>query len=383
MKCLIIVIPVFLYFTTVSADENPHTLFNEFGDDVGMINVEQYFKPSDIKEMRVLLDPEALLNQIDEVLYYIENHGHRDPAAVSAGLFTALGITLPDIKATVRFIAKILREDKKNKKQRLQDPDFLRRHFKMIRWYPHGKNNPGKKIRITKYAVFKIKGLFARGALYQHALYGLPYDEAGLTPEDASKKGNSLNRFRYTKQEVLAGVYNDGQAPVLAWVTRKGLESALLEGSVSVEFPDGNHKYFNVDRNNGISWNHGIKNPWEQKRYWYFKEVNRPKGYGMNSNSQVAIFPNAAIAGDIYNLGLGKIMGISCEGNQGETPMLRLGILADTGGAFTPNLHQIDLYTGIFNNEAEFKNRIKSIPHYAAVYFFILKSRCAKKRSPL
>jgi hypothetical protein len=193
-----------------------------------------------------------------------------------------------------------------------------------------------------------------------------------MSLEEAEKQKHRLSRFKYTKQQVLAGIYDKGGAKPLAWVTRQGLEEALMEGSICIELPGEEKKYFNVDRNNGLPYGPKIKNPRDQKRYWYFGEVQQPQGYGMDIHSQMRIFPGAGFAGDVYNLGLGKLLGLFYKDRSGKQKM-RIGILADTGGAFTPNLSQLDYYAGVFNTRAQFNQKVQTLPAFAEVYLFIKK----------
>jgi hypothetical protein len=251
----------------------------------------------------------------------------------------------------------------------------LRKNFRIFQWFPYNRNHPGEEeIRITKYAIFTIKGSYRKNSVYTYALYGLPLDETGMSLEEAEKQKHRLCRFKYTKQQVLAGAYDNGGAPPLVWVTRQGLEEALMGGSICVELSGGKKRYFNVNRNNGISYDPAIKNPRDQARYWYFGQVPQPQGYGMDILSQIAIFPTAAFAGDIYNLGLGKLMGISYKNPGDKRQKMRLGILADTGGAFTPNLFQLDYYAGVFSSRHKFKRKVKTLPDFANVYILIKKT---------
>ena len=355
-----------------SQDRTP--LKNEFGKEAGTIDVKKFFKETSITDTAVLIDTEAMLRQIDGVLEYFHKQQTNDPSVVNAGIFSQLGITLEDVEAALRFIKEVIKEDKeKGVPSRLQDPRFLREHFRVFRWYPYRRGSTRDQIRITKYRVFTIKGSKNKDSIYRYALYRLPADEAGMTLKEAEKHRQHLDRYKYTKQQVLAGAYDDGGAEPLIWLTRKGLEEALMEGSICVELADGEKQFFNVDRNNGIRFDRAIKNPWDQQRYWYFGRVQQPQGYGMDIRSQLPIFPDVAFAGDVYNLGLGKLMGISYKDSLDGKQKLRLGILADTGGAFTPNLSQLDYYAGIFPSRRTFTGRTKRLPNYADVYFFCLR----------
>jgi hypothetical protein len=376
MKTLTLAVLVLLcIFPVNSRSQEKTTLKDEFGKNAGTIEVKKFFAETAIDDTTVLMNPESLLRQIDGVLEYFQKQERNDPAVVNAGIFSQLDITLADVESTLRFIKQVIAEDKKKGggPSRLQDPRFLREHFRVFRWFPYRRAGTGDKIRITKYAVFTIKGSSKITSVYKYALYSLPTDEAGMSLKEAEKQRHRLCRFKYTKQQVLAGAYDKGGAEPLVWLTRKGLEEALMEGSICVELPNGEKQYFNVDRNNGIAFDRTIKNPKDQKRYWYFGRVKQPQGYGMDIHSQLQIFPDAAFAGDVYNLGLGKVMGISYKDKTDDKQKLRLGILADTGGAFTPNLHQLDYYTGIFASRREFDKKTKNLPGYAEVYFFCLR----------
>ena len=359
----------------LSREKTP--LVNEFGKRAGTIEVKKFFKETPLDNTVVSMNPEAVLRQVEEVLDYFQKYKKKDPSAVYAGIFSHLGITLSDVESTLRFLKDILDEDiKRGTGCRLQDSQFLRKNLRVFRWFPCGGNHhEGEKIRITKYAIFIIKGSNRKNSVYKYALYGLPEDEAGMSLEEAEKQKHHLYRFKYTKQQVLAGAYDNGGTVPLVWVTRQGLEEALMGGSICVELPGGQKRYFNVNRNNGIPYDPAIKNPRDQARYWYFGQVQQPHGYGMDIMSQVGIFPGAAFAGDIYNLGLGKLMGISYKNPGDNRQKMRLGILADTGGAFTPNLFQLDYYAGVFPSNHKFKRKVKTLPDFAKVYVMIKKHR--------
>ncbi len=365
---------IICFCVTGFTSDQDEILIDEFGRTAGTIEVNRYFKPSLVQDIDILVNPYAVRDQADEILSYFEKHATTDNIAAKPGILSRLGVTLLDVESTLDFIKQALDEDISNgRRLRIRNPEFLEKHFRMIRWYPFNGKKSRDKIRITKYAIFTIKGQGTKSPVFKYALYSLPHDELNLSPEEIKKTGKKLSRFKYTKQQAISGVYDNGGATPLVWLTRKGLEEALLEGSICVAFPDGTKKYYNVNRNNGISWDPEIKNQWHQKRYWYFKEVKQPRGYGMSIDSQISIFPYAAIAGDVYNLGLGKLIGMSYKTAGDDRKKMRIGVLADTGGAFTPNLHQLDFYAGIFIDRKDYENKIKTLPKYAEVYLMVLK----------
>ena len=95
------------------------------------------------------------------------------------------------------------------------------------------------------------------------------------------------------------------------------------------------------------------------------------KGYGHNINAKISIKPGVTFAGDILNIGLGRIVVI--EYTKGGQKKLRMGVIADTGGAFLPNLAQLDLLAGTFKNRREFTQYIRQLPEYATAYFLVKK----------
>ena len=349
-------------------------LVDEFGKDAGSIDIKNVFREVPLADTSVLIEPGAVVKQVEAVLGYFKEYRERDPGVVSAGIFSRLGITFADVEATLRFIKAVIDEDeKKGTACRLEDPRFLSKHFRVYQWSPCGSGEEtARGIRITKYAVFTIPGSLKRDSVYQYTLYALPHDEQGMSLEEAEDRRQGLSRFRYTKQQVLAGVYDKGGAEPLVWVTRKGLEEALMEGTVCVRLTDGGVRYFNVNRSNGIPYDPGIRNPWDQRRYWYFGRADGPRGYGMDIGSQIRLYSGGAVAGDVYNLGLGKLVGILYRDNSGKGKM-RLSILADTGGAFSPNLYKLDYYCGVFESREEFRKKAVILPGFARVYILVKK----------
>jgi hypothetical protein len=143
-----------------------------------------------------------------------------------------------------------------------------------------------------------------------------------------------------------------------------------MEGTTIIKFKGGSQKIFNVDRSNEIPYIKGLDKQ-AQKRYWYFKEVQNIKGYGHNMGAKIPIEPGVTFAGDILNIGLGKIVAI--EDLTGAKKQLRLGVIADTGGAFLPNLHQLDFLAGVFDSHEKFQAYSKKLPEYTNAYFLVKK----------
>jgi len=323
----------------------------------------------------ILSDPAALVRQIDEVLDYYRDFGSADPLLTKNPPCLPAGVSLATIQTTLVFIRDTVKEDlAKNNPIRLQDPAFWARHFDVFRWRPPlEKSDRASSIRVTRYAVFFVPGRFKKDETYRYALYRVPDDEQGLGVAEARQRKETLARFRYTRQMVMAGAYDRGGAKPLVWLTKDGLQKALMQGTIAVRLPDHSLTYFNVDRDNGQPFNPALKNPDEQKRYWYFAEVPAAKGYGPDVASMVDIYPGVALAGDVENLGLGLVIGLRHPVPRSGEWHIHLGILADTGGAFSANLSQLDYFLGTFSSAAAFKKASGKFPEYVEVFLFIKK----------
>lgn len=307
-----------------------------------------------------------LLTVLTNTRKYYQDYSSENPDILRPGLLSTQGVTIEDVVRTLDFMITVLREDIANKRPtRLQNPDFINNNFRVIKWSAYNPSNTRQKqIRLTKYAVFTHSGSRTRTATFNTPIYSL-------------KDDNIADKFytRYTKQDVLSGIYEPGgkehgRVKPLAYLTREGLEEALMQGTILINFPDGTKGFFNVDRNNGISYVRGLKAT-AQKRYWYFREVDGIKGYGHNIDAKISVKPGVTFAGDILNIGLGRVVVI--EHNTGGRRNLQMGVIADTGGAFLPNLYQLDYLAGTFRNRPEFNRYIRQLPEYANAYFLVKK----------
>ncbi len=223
--------------------------------------------------------------------------------------------------------------------------------------------NPSGQIRLTRYAAFTVPGRERPDRTYNTPLLEIPADEKGLSEAWAEKKRGTLLRFRHTRQEILDGALGKQSRP-LAWLRRRDLEEAQIQGSVRVLFPSGDSPFFNVSRSNGRPWLSGRK-PQAQNRYWFFRKVPRPLGYGLWSDWQLPIHGMAALAGDLRHFGLGAVVLLV---GQREC---RLLILVDTGGAFDDNTVQFDLFLGTMANREEYRQLNRSLPEQ--IQAFILE----------
>jgi hypothetical protein len=355
-------------------------LRNEARQPVAEVNPERYFQPrsGDLQGYRLETEPARLAEVARATLAYLEQHAADDPDAVQPGLLSTWGVTLEDVKQTLRFIVRIQAEDQQvGRPSRLNQEAFLNRHFRFFSWQAdragaaqHKLQLPDSRIRLTRYLVFEAEGSPVKTAEKNCALYALPAEESDLSADQAEARRQQLIRYRYTKQQVLAGALQPHGVKPLVWVSRQGLEDALMQGSLKVRMPDGHSRMFNVHRNNGIAYDRQIRDPRQQKRYWYFREVAGIQGYG--KDEKIIVQPAVTVAGDVYNLGLGKLVALSWA--QGGQSHLRLAVLADTGGAFIPNLYQLDYLAGVFPDRESFRRGVQHLPEFVQASILLLRT---------
>lgn len=319
---------------------------------------------------------------------YIE-HFPEDEFAVKAGLVFDDSVTLERVTNTLDFLCEIYQEDMRlQQASRLQNNDFLQSHFEFYRWNPDIRTAqnvakkstnatktrmlnaiPDDQIFLTKYYTKLLKGSAVKTRLYDQALYALPFDEQGLTLEEADEH-LLLTRHSYTRQQVISGVLERKKlAKPLVWLTEEALHDVLLQGTGVLDV-NGERRYFNVHRNNGIAYDYAIGKR-EQARYWYFSEVPNIMGYGKTQDSKIELFPHVTFAGNVKELGLGKLFMVSYKtANQRVSHM---GILADQGGAFDNNLFQLDFLVDSYFGWKDYHKANKHLPDYAQAWLMLVK----------
>lgn len=343
-----------------------YNVIDEFKKFKFSVNNSQVFSAGKLPATKISFNQKDLLTVLTNTRKYYQDHANADPDVLRTGLLGTQGVTIDDVLKTLDFMVAVLQEDiANNRTTRLQNANFINSNFKVIKWTPYNpKQTNQQKLRITKYAVFNHPGSHKKTATYNIPIYSL-------------KDNLAADKFytRYTKQDVLSGIYEPGgkeygKVEPIAYLTRQGLEEALMEGTILIKFTDGTEEYFNVDRSNEMPYIRGLKAT-AQKRYWYFRKVNAIKGYGYKIDAKISIKPGVTFAGDVLNIGLGKI--IVLEHTISGRKQLQMGVIADTGGAFLPNLHQLDFLAGIFNNHQEFGQKIAQMPDYANAYILVKK----------
>lgn len=352
-----------LVFNNISLASD-YKAVDEFSKESFKVNSDKYLKNQTLEKTEFDFSEKDLLKVLINTKEYFQKYSSEDPIVNRVGFLESAEINLNDILKTIDYLIKITEEDiKENRISRLKNTDFLNENFKIIRWYPYNPKdkNQTEKIRITKYAIFTHEGSKNKTKEFNIPLYGL--------------KSNDMFYKKYTKQDVLSGIFEKkgkeyNKAEPLVYLTREGLEEALMEGTLLVKYKDNKSEFFNVDRNNGIAYVKGLDRK-KQKRYWYFKQVNSINGYGNKIENRIKIEPAVTFAGDVFNIGLGRVVALKYDLQGKKTT--KIGIIADTGGAFLPNLHQLDFLAGIFKTRQDFINYSKSLPPYVDVYFLIKK----------
>jgi len=315
---------------------------------------------------------------------------HEDKFAVHAGSVFNQRVTLSRVKDTLNFICSTYRDDVRASRQsRLHNSDFIRNNFDFYRWLPDIEtarniakqsnnkiksrllnNIPSDKIFLTKYYTKLLDASEVRTQKYTQALYALPEDEKYLSAEQSSKIKSQLTRYKYTRQQIISGALLDSQVvKPLIWLTEEALHDVLLQGTGVVNV-EGVTRFFNVHRNNGINYNYAIGKR-EQPRYWYFKEVPSIMGYGNKQENKIAIKAQVTFAGNVKQLGLGKLFLMSYT--RDNEKIARMGILADQGGAFDNNLFQLDMLVDSYTGWKDYHQSNKNLPDYAQAWLMILK----------
>ncbi|WP_416666858.1 hypothetical protein [Egbenema bharatensis] len=348
------------------AAAGPYAAIDEYHNYRFSVNGDQVFRVGNLPGTSLRFNETDLLTVLQNTQAYFQTYAQENPDVQREGILGTQGVTVSDVLNTLEFMISTLQEDIANQQPiRLKDPNFINTHFRVMEWTAYNPDDPGQRlVRLTKYAVFTHPGSRTPTATYNIPLYRLGTDA-------------ETDRFylNYTKQDVLAGIYEPGgrehgRVEPLAYLTRDSFEDALMQGTILINFTDGTSAFFNVDRNNGIAYDRSIS-PYRQGRYWYFRPVNSIQGYGHEFDAKIAIKPGVTFAGDVLNVGLGRI--IVLEHSTGGQAQLQLGIMADTGGAFMPNLHQLDFLAGVFRDRNEFYAQTSSLPEYARAYILVKK----------
>lgn len=323
------------------------------------VEVGAHFAVGDLRSATVVSDPQAVGAVAREAAReLLEQYAEGTPLATT-GALAEVGVGLRDVLDTLRLVSRVAEEDRGAEHQRLADPEWLGANLRALDWRPdleaaseRGISLPPDQIRLTNYVVYESPACMQRGPGCDTALYALPDDEADGGPPGL--------RLRYTRMDVYAGVYEpggeaEGRARPLVWMSREHANQALMQGSVIAVMPDGSRRVFNVHQNNAVPYDPKQKDMNRQARFWYFREVD-----GILGVEGIPLIPGAAVAGDVQDLGLGQLLGLTWTDAAGDH--LRLVVLADTGGAFEPNLFQLDWLGGTFPSQQAWREWSKTVP---------------------
>jgi hypothetical protein len=315
------------------------------------------FAPAEPLAAVPTMAPELPAVAASALQYLLLNPG--DPA-VTAGALAPLGQSVDDTVAALGALVEAHNADRADGGARLSDPAWWSTHLDRWTW----RADTGEDtIRLTHYVVWQVEGRTQREGSFDTPLYAVPADDDSADP----------SRLRYTRQQVYAGAYAEGGpsaglARPLVWLNRYDANQAMLQGSVQVRLPGGGAMLLNVHRNNAIPYDRAQPDQGKQARYWYFQVVESLRGYHHGDAAAVDVSPLAAVAGDVHQLGLGRLLVLDLGVEQ------RLVVLADTGGAFQPNLHQLDLLAGIFPNDAARAAATAHLPARVPVSVLVLRA---------
>jgi hypothetical protein len=329
----------------LAAPAPAHELRGPEGAPTGaVVDARSLLRPEPLRAALPLGTPAADLAAVAaSALAYLEAMDGQDPA-VGPGLLAELGLPPDRLRRTLAQVVAVAEEDRLSPAPRLEDPAWVAAHFHSLRWFPDSGPQDGR-VRVTRYLVTRLPGRDQPEPPYTVPLYADPGEEA---------------RTRYTRAEIVAGAWAGGGATPLVYLREEGLYDAMMQGTVEVEVPGRPPRLFNVHTHNGVPYDRTQRDPRLQRRYWYFREVQEVRGWG-KADRYVALRPGAAVAGDIYNLGLGALLAVDAPGSR------RLVVLADTGGAFQPNLHQLDWLAGTYADHGAMYRAMAWLPDRAEV----------------
>ncbi len=313
--------------------------------------IKKHFKPSTFSlrpTVSVVTEPLSLQQVARDTLIWMERVESIAPSMVGFPAFDQTVLATNTVKETLRYVIDLIEEDKQTGTYRILDPAFINKHFSYIKW--HGDEVSAKhydktrvsdgRILLTHYMALCCKGDYVKSTHRPYALY-------------QTIRGNQA--LSYTKQDVLSGLLdtpeNKKKVKPLVWLSRRDLESALLQGSVFVKMPDGVLRLFNVHLHNNISYERSIKKPSDQKRYWYFREIAQQHVAELWKKYMER--KDVVLAGDVYTIGIGKLIMLRYQNLITRNWELRLGIIADTGGALCNNLYQLDAFAGVVSGHQE------------------------------
>ncbi|MEJ1930830.1 hypothetical protein WDZ92_11260, partial [Nostoc sp. NIES-2111] len=139
------------------------------------VDGDQILSPSQLPTAKVNVNQADLLAVLVNTRQYFQEHASDDPDILRPGLLSTQKVTTEDILKTLDFMIAVLKEDIANNRiTRLQNPNFINRNFRVIKWTAYNpENQVQKQLRITKYAVFTHPGSRKRTATFNTPIYSL------------------------------------------------------------------------------------------------------------------------------------------------------------------------------------------------------------------
>ena len=321
------------------------------------------------------IDPLTLAAAAAHTLNYMHQNPN-DTRGVQPGMLSELGVSVSDVKATLAIIAFV----GLHYPELIQDPDWWTENFDHYAWKadavprtPHRSD----QIRLTRYVIYSVEGSSQKSEAYPQALWQTPNDELSLNEAEAHQHCPQSLRCQLTRQDILQGALETehaGKAEPLIWVSEAHFHEAQLQGSMVVKDENGDRHWFNVHRSNQHPYVTGIGAS-NQARFWYFQRTDGAYGWGTGTQ-KIELFPGVSMAGDVDNLGLGKVFWIQ------SPERTAVGILSDTGGAFQANLHQLDWFVGIYPDRKTLLHKTRELPKYGNVGILIRKQDKFKDEGP-
>ena len=332
------------------------------------LDTKEWLVLSDTKwaQSAITIDPLRVAAAAAHTLEYMHQNPD-DSRGVHAGMLEELNVDLEDVKATLAIIAFV----GLNYPSLLQDPNWWANGFDHYAWRgdtiprtPHREH----QIRLTRYVIYAVEGSKKKTAQFPHALWQVPLDELELDEAKAHQHCPQNLRCQLTRQDILAGALEQehaGKANPLIWVSEYHFHEAQLQGTMVVRDETQTAHWFNVHRSNHHPYIKGLP-PAEQARYWFFQRTDGAYGWGTGTK-KIALHPGVSMAGDVDNLGLGKVFWIQ------SSDLTTIGILSDTGGAFQGNLQQLDWFMGVYPDRQSLDQNTKNLPRYANIGILIRK----------
>lgn len=338
----------------------------------------QTFKKEEFTyNQKIAIDTDALAQITKEVSHFLSTaHKSSFYMNVDEGKVFKGIITLDDVRDTIDFLAKAFQE----KPNQLKKHWFYKHHFDFYRWYSDGTLCPAKigklprgwkgspeNLRITNYRMCKIHGSRTKTKNYCFPLYVKPSDEEGKTRAYIRDHNNEFVRFKYTRNEIFHGALKaDERTKAVAWITPQGYEELAMQGSAVIDFEhENNPQTFQVVVANGKEG---------ADKYWFVAPYEKRKP-SKKYPIKVEPVPGVSFAGNIADVGFGKVLVMVGKNPLTLEKEMRIGVLVDTGSAFQDNLCKLDLFTGYFEDHHLFDEHCKQYPHTAEVYVLIKKRK--------